>query len=140
MARMGVPRIGFLVALLLLAAGCDVKPATQHEAVADHTLFVADSRNGQVRVFDLRNGPVMRAMLIAPARRTVLGLRLDAAGERLWVLGNDALYAYDARSLVLQRQLALPTNTAAARALDLLEDGTPLLVSAGRRYPIRAGG
>lgn len=130
----GLPAV---LATLALAVGCGGSPGGggQREIVwAGHAvLFLADARNGQVRVFDLRNGPVPRTSVVARGRRSVQDMELDAGRGILWVLGDDALYRYDAYSLALQGRRTLPTNTGPLRALELDGDGVPVLVAAGLR-------
>lgn len=126
-----------VLAALALAAGCGGSPGAggQREIVwtGHDVLFLADARNGQVRVFDLRNGPVPRASVVAQGRRSVQDMELDPGRGILWVLGDDALYRYDAYSLALQGRQALPTNTGPLRALELDRDGVPVLLVAGLR-------
>ncbi len=127
--------------ILLIAAACGGSgPAAQYEAhdIEEQRLYVADSRNGQIRLFDTRNGLVPIKLAVLPDRRTVQALRLDARGDRLWVLGAEAVYGYDPRALTLLETRRLPTNTGASRALDLDPDGAPVLVSAGRRFRVVA--
>lgn len=125
------------IAVLVLAIGCGPAPDSRAQRevawVDQHLLFLADGRNGLVRVFDLRNGPVLRASLSAGGRRSVADMKLDPDRARLWVLGDDALYRYDARSLVLLDRRLLPTNTGPDRALELDGDGVPVLLGAGLR-------
>ncbi|CAG0966786.1 hypothetical protein RHDC4_01026 [Rhodocyclaceae bacterium] len=130
------------VTIMVLVMGCGRGPESRGQreiAWADqHLLFLADGRNGQVRVFDLRNGPVPRASLSASGRRSVADMELDPARAQHWVLGDDALYRYDARRFVLLDRRALPTNTGPERALELDGDGVPVLLAAGLRIRLLA--
>lgn len=128
--------------IALLAGGCRGGGAEQHriEWSEEHLLFVADDRNGWVRVFDLRNGMTPRAVLTAPGRRAVLDLALDARRERLWVLGDDALYVYDACGLVASQRLAVPANTGPGRRLELAMDGSVYLLDVGTRRALLPAG
>jgi hypothetical protein len=126
-----------LMAVLVLAAACggrsDSRGQREIAWAEQQLLFLADPRNGFVQVFDLRNGPVARASLAAPGRRTVADRNLDAVRGELWVLGDDALYRYDASSFALLDRRALPTNTGPDRVLEVDGDGVPVLVAAGLR-------
>lgn len=144
MTRRGAARTawrgaGFLWVVLggmaVLAGGCRSGAAEQHrvEWNEERLLFVADDRNGWVRVFDLRSGLTPRDVLTANRRRAVLALALDVERGRLWVLGDDALYAYDAHGLAPRQRLALPANTGPGRRLELAADGTMRLLDAGTR-------
>lgn len=141
MSRAISRRISAAAAVLLVATGCGgTGPAAQFEVydVEGQRLYVADSRNGQIRAFDMRNGPVPIKLAVLPDRRAVQAMRLDERGERLWVLGAEAVYGYDPRGLTLRETRRLPTNTGASRALELDPDGAPVLVSAGRRFRVVA--
>jgi len=135
---------GFLWVLLggalVVLGGCRFGAAEQHQALwrEEQLLFVADGRNGWVRVFDLRNGMTPRAVLMAPPRHAVLDMALDSPRNRLWVLGDDALYAYDAHDLALRQRLALPGNTGPGRRLELAGDGSVHLLDAGMRRTVVA--
>ena len=130
-----------VAAVLVLATGCGGSNSRGQREVAwqeQQLLFLADGRNGFVRVFDLRNGPVPRANLSVPGRRSVADMKLDAGRGELWVLGDDAVYRYDARSFALLERRGLPTNTGPDRALELDGDGVPVLLAAGLRIRLPA--
>lgn len=127
--------------VLALVAGCGRADSRGQREIAwqeQQLLFLADHRNGFVRVFDLRNGPVPRASLAVPSRRYVADMKLDAGRGELWVLGDDAVYRYDARSFALLERRGLPTNTGPDRTLELDGDGVPVLLAAGLRIRLPA--
>lgn len=95
-------------------------------------LFLADARNGMVRVFDTRNGPVPYGQLLARERHAVRDMQLDPERARLWVLGDDAVYLYDARLLMLVERQALPPENEDWQGLEVAGAGVTL-VSATRR-------
>lgn len=127
---------------LAVLGGCRSGAAEQHQArwPEEQLLFVADDRNGWVRVFDLRNGMTPRAVLTATGRRVVRDMALDTRRDRLWVLGDDALYAYDARGQALRQRWAVSSNTGPGRRLALAEDGAVYLLDAGTRRTVLAAG
>jgi 6-phosphogluconolactonase (cycloisomerase 2 family) len=96
---------GALLALIALAtlatkfAPASAARTPQAFDAARQVLFVAHTNDGAVRVLNLRNTIGEIGMLRASARHDVHDLRLDASGHRLWVLGDDAVYCYDALSL-----------------------------------------
>lgn len=125
-----MPAVLRMLCLLLAACGGPADQRVVEWREADR-LFLADGRNGIVRVFDIRNGPVPYGQLTARERRSVRDMRLDAAAAELWVLGDDALYRYDVRLLALLERRELP----AAGAWETLElaDAAVYLVSATQR-------
>lgn len=131
----------WVTTVLALVAGCGRADSRGQREIAwqeQQLLFLADHRNGFVRVFDLRNGPVPRASLAVPSRRYVADMKLDTGRGELWVLGDDAVYRYDARSFALLERRGLPTNTGPDRALELDGDGVPVLLAAGLRIRLPA--
>lgn len=127
-----------LVVLCLFLAACGGPPGQRviEWRNADR-LFLGDARNGVVRVFDTRNGPVPYGQLNARERHSVRDMQFDPAKARLWVLGDDALYLYDARLLVLVERYALPFEGEAWLELDAGKTGVTL-VSAQRRKSFSA--
>lgn len=75
-------------------------------------LFVAHANDGSVRALNLRNTIGEIGMLREPTRHLVHELKLDTSGRRLWVLGDDAVYGYDALSLRLVSRTPLPIGHA----------------------------
>lgn len=126
-----MPKLLSLLCVFLLACG---GPAGQRvvEWPESDRLFLADARNGTVRVFDTRNGPVPYGQLMARERRSVRDMRLDADAAELWVLGDDALYRYDGRMLTLLERRDLPAAVDAWETLELA-DAAVFLVSATQR-------
>ena len=131
-----MPRLSWMLCSLLLA--CGGPPNQRHVPWPEaDRVFLADSRNGLVRVFDTRNGPVPYAQLTARERRSVRDMRLDAAAARLWVLGDDALYVYDAHLLMLVERRDLPGGGEAWQGLELA-DAAVFLVSPTQRLRLAA--
>lgn len=64
-------------------------------------LFLANTPDGAVHVLNLRNTIGELGVLRATQRRVVRDIRLDDSRHRLWVLGDDAAYCYDADTLRL---------------------------------------
>ena len=124
-------RVLWVFCLLLVA--CD-GPSSQRfiEWREADRLFLADARNGLVRVFDTRNGPVPYGQLTARERRSVRDMQLDESAAHLWVLGDDAVYVYDARMLMLLERRALPGGPRDWQGLEVVEAAV-YLVSATRR-------
>lgn len=128
--------LGILLAVL---PACGGPPGQRdiHWREADR-LYLAGARNGVVRVFDTRNGPVPYGQLTAKERRSVRDMQLDERAARLWVLGDDALYVYDARLLMLVERRPLPDGATDWQRLELA-DAAVTLVSASRRLTLAIG-
>lgn len=97
---------------LLALVGESIRSADAPQQTIDaarQVLFVAQP-DGAVRVLHLRNTVGELGMLRAPQRHRVLDVALDASGHRLWVLGDDAAYCYDAYSLRLIERSELVTG------------------------------
>jgi len=79
-------------------------------------LFLAQT-DGSVRALHLRNTIGELGVMRNAARHEVRDIALDASGHHLWVLGDDATYHYDARSLKLIERTPLddPERLAFAR-------------------------
>ncbi len=90
-------------------------------------LFVGDPERGNIRVFHLRAAPLQVGELRAPGRNGVRDIAIDAPGQRIWVLGDAAVYLHDARSFSLVRRI--PVSTPGFAALHLDTAGTPLLLN-----------
>lgn len=116
LSRLALVILPALATFALLAA-CQPQgaaPAGAHPQAFDvsrRVLFLANTPDGAVHVLNLRNTIGELAVLRAPERRAVQDLRLDASGNRLWVLGNDAVYCYDAHNLRLIERSALAART-----------------------------
>lgn len=91
-------------------------------------LFVADSRQGSVRVFHMRASPLQVAEIRAPGRNGVRDIALDTAAGRIWVLGEGAVYLHDARSFSLVRRI--PGVGSEVTRIALEASGAPLLIGA----------
>lgn len=95
-------------------------------------LLVGDARTGSARVFHMRAAPLLIGEMRAPGRTAVRDIRIDAARQRVWILGEAAVYVHDARTWSLIRRI--PAPAAAAERLELAADGAPLLIGDdGRR-------
>lgn len=121
-----MPAVLRMLCLLLAACGGPADQRVVEWREADR-LFLADGRNGIVRVFDIRNGPVPYGQLTARERRSVRDMRLDAAAAELWVLGDDALYRYDVRLLALLERRELPRRRRLGNAGTGRRGGIPRL-------------
>lgn len=75
---------------------------------AEHQRMYRAQPDGSVRVLSVRNGISELGVLRAPDRKHIAALRLDAAGNAVWVQGDDALYRYDLHSLSLQERKTTP--------------------------------
>ena len=99
-----------LFSLLMLVA-CEASgPLVPRQVVVEwpeqQRVFVADIRIGRVQSFRLGGGALL-AQTAGMAGARLRDLRLDPARNKLWVLGGDALYLYDAGALALQQQFPL---------------------------------
>lgn len=127
----------FLATLLLALAAC--RPAgdaaigkrVEVEWKERQLLFVGDARSGNARIFHMRAAPLLIGEMRAPDRTAVRDLRIDRERQRVWILGEAAVYVHDARSWSLVRRIAAPA--AAAERLDLDADGAPLLLGGDGR-------
>lgn len=134
-----VSKLLSLLCLFLLACG---GPSGQRvvEWPASDRLFLADTRNGIVRVFDTRNGPVPYGQLNARERHAVRDMQLDPARARLWVLGDDALYLYDAHLLMLVERHELRPESEDWQGLEVAAAGVTLVSAKHRKsFPAREG-
>ncbi len=91
-------------------------------------LFVGDNLVGGVRVFHLRAAPQLIGELRAPGRGEVRDLLLDPAANRIWVLGDGAVWLHDARRFSLVRRIPAPGSGRDRLVLDAA--GGVLLVAA----------
>lgn len=110
---------GGIVALgVVVGAGQLVQRADQPEAYpqafdsARRILFDAKPGSGAVRALGLRSGITDLVILKAPGRHVVRDLRLDPSRRWLWVLGDDAVYRYDAYSMTEDGRFDLPNGDA----------------------------
>ena len=87
-------------------------------------LLVGDGRLGSVRVYHLRAAPQLVAELRAPGRNEVRDISIDAANNRIWVLGDGAVYLHDGRSFSLVKRIPAVGSGTVRMALD--ETGIPL--------------
>lgn len=125
--------VALATALMLSLAAC--QPADRAMAqkrieakwVDRQLLFVGDGRLGTVRVYHLRAAPVMIAELRAQGRSEVRDIALDTAGNRIWVLGDGAVYLHDGRSFSLVKRIPAVGSGTARMALDAA--GAPLLIA-----------
>ena len=125
--------LALATALMLSLAAC--QPADRAMAqkrieakwVDRQLLFVGDDRLGTVRVYHLRAAPVMIAELSAQGRSEVRDIALDTAGNRIWVLGDGAVYLHDSRSFSLVKRIPAVGSGTARMALDAA--GAPLLIA-----------
>jgi len=104
-------------------------------------LYLADQRNGQVRVFRLRGDlPVPVATLAPGPRRSIRALGLEGAKERLWVLDVAGLSLYDARRQVLLGHWPAPAGVAFHSLVEGPSPSQPLAVLAtdGAEYRLGA--
>lgn len=96
---------------------------------AQQRVFVADRRVGRVQSFSLpaAGAPLLSAQTSAIGPAAIADIRLEAAREQLWVLADNGVYVYAARSLRLQKYLPLAARRVAALRLGatgvLLVDG-----------------
>ena len=91
-------------------------------------LFVGDNRVGAVRVFHMRAAPALIGELRAPGREAVRDIAIDPAANRIWVLGDGAVYLHDAQRFSLVRRI--PGVGSGAERLALGAAGAPLLIAA----------
>ncbi len=94
-------------------------------------LIVGDDRTGIARVFHTRSAPLLVGEMRAPQRAAVRDMRIDPARQRVWILGDGALYLHDARSWSLIRRVALPAT--GDLRLELDDAGAPLLLGSEGR-------
>lgn len=131
--------LALIVGFLSLLAACGMErgpgPGESRAQWAEAgLLYLADQRNGQVRVFRLRGDlPVWLETLALPQRRSIRGLDLDAAGERLWVLDVAGLSLYDARSRVLLGHWAAPAGVR-LEGLETLATSAVAVAAGGGRF------
>lgn len=90
-------------------------------------LLVGDTRLGSVRVYHLRAAPQLVAELRAPGRNEVRDISIDASGNRIWVLGDGAVYLHDGRSFSLVKRIPAVGSGTVRLALDAF--GAPLLIA-----------
>ena len=134
-----MPAVLRILCLLLAACGGPADQRVIEWREADR-LFLADARNGIVRVFDTRNGPVPCAQLNARERHAVRDMQLDLPRARLWVLGDDALYLYDARLLMLIGRHELAPEDGGRLEIEVAAAGVTLVSAKHRKsFPAREG-
>lgn len=99
--------------LALLGNHFQAQAITQAQAIdtSRQVMFMAQN-DGSVRALHLRNTVGELGVLRAPERRAVRDIALDASGQHLWVLGDDATYHYDAISLKLIQRTPLSSQGA----------------------------
>lgn len=141
--------LAIAAAALLLGAGIGAGGAGTAETMPGMSraewreaglLYLADQRNGQVRVFRLRGDlPVPVATLAPGPRRSIRALGLDGAAERLWVLDVAGLSLYDARSQVLLGHWPAPAGVAFQSLLEGTSPSRPLAVLAADGAEYRLG-
>lgn len=117
---------------LLLAACLPADRTTPRQIVVEwpekHLVFIADERIGSVQAFYLGAGaPVLAAQTRVFERSTVRDIKLDPARGQLWVLGADAVYVHEVRSLALQKRIPLDARDVAALHI---ENGAVTLLAA----------
>jgi len=91
-------------------------------------LFVGDNRVGAVRIFHTRSAPQLVGELHAPGRGAVRDIAPDPAANRIWVLGDGAVYLHDAQRFSLIRRI--PAVGSGTERLALDASGRPLLIAA----------
>ena len=139
---MNGPRVGqyhsLLVLLSCLLIACQRSPIVHaNQSVLEwpeqRLLFVADSRQGKVQSFLVRNAgaPIPFAQTHDPQRSSVRDLKLDSQRGRLWVLGAEGVFVHKARGLVLQKHLVLDTRNVASLSIE--GDWVWLIDDSGRR-------
>ena len=121
-------RLCLLLSPLMLAACEPPGPVVARQVVVywpeQQLVFVADTRLGRVQSFRMGSGALLA--LTPPIRRSsVRDIRLEPARDKLWVLGGDAVYLYDARTLALRQQFPLAAQKVAALRI---EEGQLLLL------------
>lgn len=121
------------VIAILLAACQPVDPAAvikrvEAKWVDRQMLFVGDNRVGSVRIFHTRGAPQLVGELHAPGRGVVRDIALDPAANRIWVLGDGAVYLHDAQRFALIRRI--PAVGSGTERLALDASGRPLLIAA----------
>ncbi len=109
-------------------------PGTQVLDASRDVLFQA-AEGGAVRALQLRHTVGELGVLRSAARHEVRDLALDDSGRHLWVLGDDATYHYDARSLQLIEHK--PLNDAASRRFARVDAHSAELASV-ERTPVLA--
>lgn len=110
------------------AANAPVEKRVEAKWVDRQMLFVGDNLVGGVRVFHLRAAPQLIGELRAPGRGEVRDILLDSAANRIWVLGDGAVWLHDAQRFSLIRRIAAPGSRNERLALDAA--GGVLLVAA----------
>jgi hypothetical protein len=121
------------VIAILLAACQPADPAAvikrvEAKWVDRQMLYVGDNRVGGVRVFHMRAAPQLVGELQAPGRGAVRDIALDPAANRIWVLGDGAVYLHDAQRFSLIRRI--PAVGSGSERLALDASGRPLLIAA----------
>ncbi len=94
-------------------------------------MFVGDTRNGIVHILLARDGVTQVGYFKPHGRRAVLGIRVDAAQGRVWVLDRDAAYVHDFDSRRLLARYPAPAGLALEGFAD--DAPEPLIVAGGLR-------
>jgi hypothetical protein len=121
MSRRRISQYVLFPFLLSLLAACQpINQVSSRQKVIDwpeqRLVFVADGWSGRVRSFLFGNGaPVLFAQTKSIQRASVRDLRLDSSRGQLWVLGDNAVFLHDARSLGLQKRFPLELKVSALR-------------------------
>lgn len=111
-------------ALILAVVGKHFRAMERHETqtidAARQVMFLARP-DGSVQALHLRNTIGELGVLREPDRHQVRQLSLDTSGRHLWVLGESAVWHYDAHTLKLLERRPLERSDSIA-----LEDSVPL--------------
>lgn len=105
------------LALLILGLGIGSQPplpAPQKLQAYDgdrHILFSGNSQDGNIQVLVLFHNIALIGNLRSPQRHSIHDIRLSPGKHSLWVLANDGVYRYDARTLRLSAYQRLETVT-----------------------------
>lgn len=84
-----------------------------------HLLFVADERSSRVQSFHVSAGaPAAYAQSRRHQHSRVRDMQMDAQRGKLWVLGQNGVSVYDARSLTLERFIPVEGGSIAALRIE----------------------
>lgn len=89
-------------------------PATQALDSSRQVMFIARP-DGSVQALHLRHTVAELGVLREPDRHAIRELALDASGAHLWVLGENTVWHYDARSLKLLGRSPLARSDSLSR-------------------------